>query len=461
MFTRSARLGAHALVVTLLAAVILLSPQRTDQAQASLINPCDWGPVGAVCDPVGTVSSAANDAFTGIVRDTVDSAAWALTGIGSLINATTTPNLTTGWFPAQYQRIVMISGELALLLLALAVIQAAIRQDWWMLFRAAFGYLPLAFVFAGAAMAVTQLLLSVTDDLCGQFARTIGHSNDPNNFLGSIGNSLKRSMQQGGQGGNLPLVALLVSALVVLVGSLVLWIELIIREAAIYVAAVFLPLSFVAMIWEAAGHAVRRLAELLLAAILSKLAIVVILVMATAALVSLDVSTPAAIPGDPGIATAPSSNSQFFGQLVVGMGILILAALSPVALLRLIPAVEAHAINSANLRNQFPTPSGSGSSSASPAQSIRQTADAHWYGPGQGATASDTGATREGGQASDYRQSSAGEPIAGEPSQGVRAETEILRPSESPRSGSSPTTGDRPTRPRVDSDSEGTRDGGT
>ena len=36
-----------------------------------------------------------------------------------------------------------------------------------MLFRAAFGYLPLAFVFAGAAMVVTQLLLSVTDDLCG------------------------------------------------------------------------------------------------------------------------------------------------------------------------------------------------------------------------------------------------------------------------------------------------------
>ena len=460
MFTRSSAVVARALVVGLLAAVVLISPQRTEPAQANPFNPCDWGPVGAVCDPVGTVSSVANDAFTGIVRATVDSAAWALTGIGSLINATTTPNLTSGWFPAQYHRMLMIAGELALLLLALAVIQAAIRQDWWMLFRAAFGYLPLAFVFAGAAMVVTQLLLSVTDDLCGQFARSVGHGNDPNNFLGSIGDALKRSMQQGGDGGSLPLVALLVSALVVLVGSLVLWIELVIREAAIYVAAVFLPLSFVAMIWEAAGHAVRRLAELLLAAILSKLAIVVILVMATAALVSLNVATPATVPGDPGIATAPSSNSHFFGQLIVGMAILILAALSPLALLRLIPAVEAHAINSANLRNQFPTPSSARGGSASPAQSIRQTADAHWYGPGQGA-ASEAGNARDGGQAGEYRRSSANEPIAGEPSHGVRAETEILRPSDTPRPGSSPTTGDQPTRPRIDSDREGPRDGGS
>jgi type IV secretion system protein TrbL len=459
MSTRSHRIVARGLVVGALAAAMVLSPPQTGRAQANPINPCDWGPVGAVCDPVGTVSSAANDAFTGIVHDTVDSAAWALTGIGSVMNATTTPNLTSGWFPAQYHRMVVIAGELALLLLALAVIQAMIRQDWWMLFRAAFGYLPLAFVFAGAAMVVTQLLVSVTDDLCGQFARGIGHGSDPNNFLGSIGNSLKQSMQQGGQDGNLPLVALLLSSIVVLIGSLVLWIELVIREAAIYVAAVFLPLSFVAMIWEAAGHAVRRLAEVLVAAILSKLVIVVILVMATAALVSLNVSAPATIPGDPGIATAPSSNSHFFGQLIVGMAILILAALSPVALLRLIPAVEAHAVTSANLRSHMPTPSAGHGGSASPAQSIRQTADAHWYGSGQAPRTTDAPADAEGGQPN-YRRSTASEPIAGEPSQGVRAETEIIRPtSDSPRSVSSPGTDSQPARPRGDSEGGRTGDG--
>lgn len=460
MSIHSRMIAVRGLAVGAIAAAVLLSPSQTERAHANPINPCDWGPVGAVCDPVGTVSSAADDAFTGIVHDTVDSAAWALSGIGPVINATTTPNLTSGWFPAQYRRMVVIAGELALLLLALAVIQATIRQDWWMLFRAAFGYLPLAFVFAGAAMVVTQLLLSITDDLCGQFARGIGHGSDPSNFLGAIGNSLKRSMQQNGQGGNLPLVALLLSSIVVLIGSLVLWIELVIREAAIYVAAVFLPLSFVAMIWEAAGHAVRRLAEVLIAAILSKLVIVVILVMATAALVSLNVSAPATIPGDPGIATAPSSDSHFFGQLIVGMAILILAALSPVALLRLIPAVEAHAVTSANLRNHFPTPSASQSSSASPAQSIRQTADAHWYGSGQPAAAQQSGADGTGGQP-DYRRSSASEPIAGEPTQGARAETEILRPSDAPRPSASPTADAEPARPRMDSDSEGMSDGGS
>jgi hypothetical protein len=214
------------------------------------------------------------------------------------------------------------------------------------------------------------------------------------------------------------------------------------------------------MIWEAAGHAVRRLAELVVAAILSKLVIVAILVMATAALVSLNVSAPATIPGDPGIATAPNSNSHFFGQLIVGMAILILAALSPVALLRLIPAVEAHAATSAHLRNEFPTPSGSHTTSASPAQSIRQTADAHWYGSGQ-PDGADAGGGSTGGSQPDYRRSSAGEPIAGEPTQSARAETEILRPSDAPHSSPPQTTDTEPARPRMEADSDGTSDGGS
>ena len=68
-----------------------------------------------------------------------------------------------------------------------------------------------------------------------------------------------------------------------------LWLEMIIRDAAIYVCVFFLPLTFVAMIWPATSRWARRLVELLVAIILAKFVIVSILSLATAAIANTDV----------------------------------------------------------------------------------------------------------------------------------------------------------------------------
>jgi hypothetical protein len=52
--------------------------------------------------------------------------------------------------------------------------------------------------------------------------------------------------------------------------ALVVWVELSLREAAIYVAVEFLPLTFVAMVWQPTAIWCQRLAEGLLSVILSK-----------------------------------------------------------------------------------------------------------------------------------------------------------------------------------------------
>ena len=78
---------------------------------------------------------------------------------------TTSPDLTASWFEGQYRAMLAVAGALALLMLMLAVIQSVIRQDVWMLVRAAFGYLPMAFILAGVAIAATGLLVAITDDL--------------------------------------------------------------------------------------------------------------------------------------------------------------------------------------------------------------------------------------------------------------------------------------------------------
>ena len=100
---------------------------------------------------------------------------------------------------------------------------------------------------------------------------------------------------------------------------------MIIRDAAIYICVFFLPLTFVAMIWPAASRWARRLVELLVAIILSKFVIVAILSLASAAITNTDLI---------------QDSGDTFEQMIAGSALLVLAAWSPFALLRLIPMME-------------------------------------------------------------------------------------------------------------------------
>ena len=65
-----------------------------------------------------------------------------------------------------------------------------------------------------------------------------------------------------------------------------LWLELLIRSAAVYVAVLFLPLAIATLVWPAVSHWCRRLVETLAALILSKFVIVAVLSLAAGALSS-------------------------------------------------------------------------------------------------------------------------------------------------------------------------------
>ena len=121
-----------------------------------------------------------------------------------------------------------------------------------------------------------------------------------------------------------PFVLFLVSVATALLG-LVVWLELVMREAAIYVAVAFLPLTLAAMIWDRSALWARRLAELLAAIILSKFTIAVAFAVAASAI--------RGSRGDAGGLTG----------VLAGCGVLLVAALTPWALLKLIPFMEAAA----------------------------------------------------------------------------------------------------------------------
>jgi len=125
-------------------------------------------------------------------------------------------------------------------------------------------------------------------------------------------------------------------AIAAALAAFILWLELIIRSALVYFLVALSPLAFAATLWPAARGILRKLLELLIAAILSKLVISIALSIGTAALVGVAESTPA--DSDAGVGTAAGMGT---GTLLAGSALLIMAAYSPFLLLRMIPLVEA------------------------------------------------------------------------------------------------------------------------
>jgi hypothetical protein len=353
---------ARAALALLLCASVLIGPLAAPAhaEPVSIPNPCQLPVVGNVCDAVaGAVSRAASATgefvMRGVTEWVTDAAVWVTGKVGDVVNATTSPDLTASWFQGEYGAMLAVAGALALLMLMLAVIQALMRQDVWMLVRAAFGYLPMAFILAGVAIAAAGLVVAITDDISGTVVSSLG-GNQTDNLLQSVGDAYKNALDQSS---GIPLFGVFLGAIILAIGAFVLWLEMIIRDAAIYICVFFLPLTFVAMIWPATSRWARRLVELLVAIILAKFVIVSILSLATAAITN---------------TTALDGSGNTFERMIAGTALLVLAAWSPFALLRLIPMMEVAAATVGSQRSSMTAAAGS-AGIHSPASYMRQAMD--------------------------------------------------------------------------------------
>jgi hypothetical protein len=248
-----------------------------------------------------------------IASTVIGGARYALDETAKAIGASTSPNLESTWFSASYWRMAAVSALLTLPFLFAAAIQALIRSDLALLARAAFGYLPLGLLAIGVAAPMTMLLLAGSDEMSTIVSSASAHAGT--SFLG----------RAVGLGGGVAALSgsMFVSFLVGLLtasAAIALWIELLIREAAVYVIVLMLPLFFAAMVWPARRVWAFRAVEVLIALILSKFAIVAVLSLGGAAL------GHAPLPGP--------------GSILAGATLVLLAAFSPWALLRLLPLHE-------------------------------------------------------------------------------------------------------------------------
>jgi hypothetical protein len=240
-------------------------------------------------------------------------ARYALHETASVIGHTTAPQLQSTWFSATYWRVAGIAAVLTLPFLFAAAIQALVQSDLALLVRSALGYLPLAMLGVSIAAPLTMLLLSASDELSAIVSS-------------AAGNASTHFLERAGVGiGALTILSrspflVFFAGLLTVGGAIVLWFELLLRAAAVYVIVLMLPLAFAALVWPARRIWAIRAVELLVALILSKFAIVAVLSLGGAAL-------------------SQGSQSSVTGMLA-GFVLLVMGALAPWALLRLLPLSE-------------------------------------------------------------------------------------------------------------------------
>ena len=135
---------------------------------------------------------------------------------------------------------------------------------------------------------------------------------------------------------------------------MVLWIELLMREAAVYVIVLMLPLAFAGMVWPARRVWAIRAVELLVALVMSKFAIVAVLSLGGAALAS-------------GTSVAGHSVTA----ALAGVVLLIMGAFTPWALLRLLPLAEVASSAAGSLARETRARAHAGADAGGPGRALR------------------------------------------------------------------------------------------
>lgn len=279
------------------------------------------GPLSPVCGVLGGAGSSVLGFFLTVVNGWFVSAAqWLLGQLGAVMAATTTPDLSAPWFGVHFHTMETLAAVVAIPMLLAAVVQGVVRQEPGIVARAAFVQLPLAAILTGAVLDGVQLALGFTDWLSSQVSS--GAGDQIRAALSSVADALNVGVP-GGPG----LVVGLAAALVV-AGAFTLWIELLVRAAAVYVTVLFLPLALSGMVWPAMSHLARRLVEAVAAIVLSKFVIVTVLSLAVGAVAA---------------GTGPTGSTGGVATVLAGAAMLLLASLTPFTLLRLIPLIEASA----------------------------------------------------------------------------------------------------------------------
>ncbi|WP_107430169.1 hypothetical protein, partial [Streptomyces murinus] len=285
---------------------------------------CDLvrGPAKQYCEQGNNGSKGGTGSGSNPLTDTLDplsslaqgcakAASWTIGKLSSAVKDTANVDFTNQKFLQQYAIVFAASTILTLLLWLLAVAKRAVRGvPLTTAISEAVGFLWLTVMASAFTPLILYTVVSATDSVTDVLAKATGDQADT--FFGTFSGALSKGTDIGGG----PIMLIVVSLVSILAAG-VLWLELVIRAALLYVGALLGTVVYAGLVDKNMWGHVRRWAGIMIAVILVKPVIVIVL----------------------GLAGALSSGNgpDAFSAVVSGLAIILLAIFASAAIYRFVP----------------------------------------------------------------------------------------------------------------------------
>ncbi|MFE4021555.1 hypothetical protein ACFXPZ_29835 [Streptomyces sp. NPDC059101] len=299
-------------------------------------NPLDNNPL----DPLGSLAQGCAKA-----------AAWIVDKLSGAVKATSQVDFTNAAFLRQYAVVFAASTVLTLVLWLLAVAKRAVRGvRLTEAISEAVGFLWLTVLASAFTPLILYTVVSATDAVTEIIAKGTGAQTDT--FFGAFSQALTKGTDIGGG----PIMLIVVSLVSVLAAG-VLWLELVIRAALLYVGALLGTVVYAGLVDKNMWGHVRRWAGIMIAVIMVKPVIVIVLGIA------------GALSGDKG----PNA----FSAVVSGLAIIILAIFASAVIYRFVPGFGDEMVSARSSKGRATDGSQAAAMISSPAALVSQGIKTH------------------------------------------------------------------------------------
>ncbi|MET8113459.1 hypothetical protein [Streptomyces prasinus] len=274
---------------------------------------------GTVADPVSAL-----DPLGSLAQGCADAASWTIKKLSAAVDETAAVDFTNPTFLKQYGVVFAASTILTLILWLMAVAKRAVRGvPLTTALSEAIGFLWLTVLASAFTPLILYTVVRATDGITEVLANATG--DQTSTFFGTFAGALEKGEDIGGG----PIMLIVVS-LVSIVAAGVLWLELVIRAALLYVGALLGTVVYAGLVDKNLWGHVRRWAGIMIAVILVKPVIVIVL----------------------GLAGALSNEDgpNAFSAVVSGLAIILLAIFASAMIYRFVPGFGDEIANSRNNR---------------------------------------------------------------------------------------------------------------
>ncbi|CAL9487234.1 hypothetical protein ACWDU0_28925 [Streptomyces cellulosae] len=268
--------------------------------------------------------TSALDPLGSLARGCADAASWTVKQLSAAVEDTAKVDFTNDTFLQQYAVVFAASTILTLLLWLLAVAKRAVRGvPLTTALSEAIGFLWLTVLASAFTPLILYTVVSATDGVTDVLAKATGDQTDT--FFGTFSAALEKGNDIGGG----PIMLIVVSLVSILAAG-VLWLELVIRAALLYVGALLGTVVYAGLVDKNLWGHVRRWAGIMIAVIMVKPVIVIVLGLA------------GALSADDG--------PDAFSAVVSGLAIILLAIFASAMIYRFVPGFGDEIAGSRNNR---------------------------------------------------------------------------------------------------------------